>query len=33
MEEGKVVLQAGYILFYKQMWGCLETTMSERVFG
>ena len=33
MEEGKVVSEAAYILFYKQMWECLETTMSDRAFG
>ena len=33
MEEGEVVSEAGYIFFYKQMWGCLEITMSDRAFG
>ena len=33
MEKGKVVLEAAYILFYKQMWGYLKTTMSGRAFG
>ena len=33
MEEGKVVLDAAYILFYKQIWGCLETSMTDWAFG
>ena len=33
MEERKVVLEAAYILFYKQMWEYLKATMSDRAFG
>ena len=33
MEKGKVVLEAAYIFFYKQMWGYLKTAMSGRAFG
>ena len=33
MEEGKVVLEAAYIFSYKQMWGYLKTTMSDKTFG
>ena len=33
MKEEKIVLEAAYILFYKQMCGCLETEMSDKAFG
>ena len=33
MEERNVVSEAAYVLFYKQMWGYLKTTMSDRTFG
>ena len=32
MVEGTVVLEAADKLFYKQIWGCLETTMLNRSF-
>ena len=31
--EGKVVSEAAYIFSYKQMWGYLKTTMSDKTFG
>ena len=33
MEEGKVLSEAAYILFYMQMWGYLKTTISDKAFG
>ena len=33
MEERKVVLEAAYVFFYKQLWGYLKTAMSDRTFG
>ena len=33
IEEGKVVSESAYILFYKQMCGYLKSTMSDKTFG
>ena len=33
IEEGNVALEVAYILFFKQMWRYLKTTMSDRTFG
>ena len=32
MDEGEVVLEAAYTLFYKQIWGYVKSTMSDRAF-
>ena len=33
MEEGKVLSEAVYMLFYKQMWRSLEIAISDWAFG
>ena len=33
MEEGKIVSEDAFILFYMQIWGYLKTTMWDRTFG
>ena len=32
MDEAEVVLEAAYTLFYKQIWGYVKSTMSDRAF-
>ena len=32
-EEGKIVSEDAFILFYMQMWGYLKTAMSDKTFG